>query len=210
MSRTVTVKLRERYTDRVLFTTRMPANTPVKNRVKLAVERAVASLIRLPNVSLCGACLVGAQLRDGWLPGADLTGADLSRADLRRAQLSRVCFMYADLRGADFTDADCRAAQLRCAELGGAKLQDARLDGADLLGHKIIAGAVRSDGYQFFLSRLHGPGWRIIAGCRNGTIADARRYWGKTYSGCEQHGRESRRIINDLVALAKLRGWKVT
>lgn len=52
------------------------------------------------------------------------------------------------------------------AYLAGADLAGAYLADADL-GDKLIQGPIRSDGYQFMLSRLHGDGTRIIAGCRS-------------------------------------------
>ena len=97
------------------------------------------------------------------------TDADLRRADLRRADLTG-----AALTGADLTDAD----------LTGAVLTDAVLRRADLRGAKIIkviARAVRSDGYEA-IAFATDKGVVIRMGCRTWFGTDAGRAHVATYA----------------------------
>ena len=87
------------------------------------------------------------------LQGASLSGASLSGADLRGA----------DLRGADLRGADLRGAYLSLAYLRGA------------VGFVVLAHL--DHGYRVDASwRINE--WRIIAGCRNFSIEEAREHWG--------------------------------
>ena len=102
-----------------------------------------------------GVDLRGVDLRGAGLSGADLRGADLSGADLRGAYLSG-----ADLRGAG---------------LSGADLRDADLSGADLRDADLIDAGQDSRGYRFVGHYCKAV--RIIAGCRNFTINEAKDHW---------------------------------
>jgi uncharacterized protein YjbI with pentapeptide repeats len=162
----------------------------------------------LGGTDLEGAHLAGADLRDANLVrtnlrDADLRDANFTRAYLRGADLTRTDLRGADLRGADLGDADLTRADLRGADLRGANLRD-----ADLGGQWIIQGPTRSDGYQFILSNLTAEGIRIKAGCRNLTIKEAREWWQQTRGGSPL-GDETFLIIEQLLALAKMRGLKV-
>lgn len=75
------------------------------------------------EVSLCGASLIGADLRRANLCGADLDHAALNDADLRDAELN----------SADLCNADLRQTDLRGVHLNGADLSGANLGGANLL-----------------------------------------------------------------------------
>ena len=89
---------------------------------------------------------------------ANLSGADLRHADLRGADLSD-----ADLRGADLSDADLRHANLRYADLSGAK------------GYCALPVA-EPRGYRWGAVVFNGA-WRVQAGCRNYSVAEAREHW---------------------------------
>ena len=92
-----------------------------------------------------------------------------------------------------------------------ANLSRANLSGANLSGHKIIPGPSRSDGYAFMLTNIEGEGWRIKAGCRNFTLAAAKAHWSKPRDdGKAERNAESLLIVEQLLALAKLRGWEVS
>ena len=69
-----------------------------------------------------------------------------------------------------------------CANLRGADLMDADLRGADLRDAKGIYLLAQSDhGYLIYATQRDSK-WRILGGCRNFTIVQARRHWGaKTY-----------------------------
>ena len=118
-----------------------------------------------PNASLSGANLRGASLS-----GADLRGANLSGADLRGA----------DLRGADLYNADLSGADLRGAGLSGADLY-----GADLYNATgILTLPVAEPRAYRWVAVAHSDGWRIAAGCRWFTVAEARAHWQcPSYSG---------------------------
>jgi hypothetical protein len=111
-----------------------------------------------PVVSLSGADLSRADLRQAFLFTADLRGADLSRADLRQAFLFTADLRGAELRGADLRgailrqanlhevllgDADLSGANLRRTNLRGEDLRGADLRGADLRGAELFAANVR-------------------------------------------------------------------
>ena len=85
-------------------------------------------------------------------PGADLRGADLRRADLRRADLC-----YADLSSANLSGANLRGAYCR-----------------NVIGYLDLGFDNR--GYHF-RAVLHDDGWRINAGCRWFTVAEALSHW---------------------------------
>lgn len=219
MPETVEITILSRRTRKVLYTHCVAGNVAGEARLRVAVEAAVKAganlhgadltganltCANLTRASLTGAQLIGAQLIGANLTGAKLTGADLTRADLTDADLAGANLIGADLYGAQLTGAN-----LTRASLTGAHLTGAKLTGANLGTQRIIPGAVRSDGRQFFLSALHGPGWRIVACCRNFTLHEAREHWGPTYARDEQLAAESNAIIDGLVALAKARGWEV-
>ena len=97
-----------------------------------------------------------------------LRGADLSRAGLYEADLSGADLSRADLYEADLYEADLRGADLRGADLRGADLRGAT-------GVKCLGTDRR--GYRFVAIRWE-DGWRILAGCRWFTIAEALAHWG--------------------------------
>ena len=84
------------------------------------------------EITLRGADLRGARLRQAVLRGVDLKGARLSEAALGGADLRRASLEEADLRDADLASADLRRAVLGAADLRGALLEEADLRGANL------------------------------------------------------------------------------
>ena len=119
----------------------------------------------------------GADLRDADLSGADLRDADLRNANLHRADLSGADLSGANLRDADLRNANLHRADLRRAYLRGADLRGAYLRGADLrevIGYLDLGYDNR--GYHF-RAVLHDDGWRINAGCRWFTVAEALSHW---------------------------------
>ena len=101
--------------------------------------------------------------------------ADLRHADLRHADLSHAYLRYADLGHADLNYANLRHADLRHADLRYVQnfyllpVQDPR-------------------GYTHPHAVLTEGGWRIRAGCRDHSIADAREHWGEGYTGLRSTG----------------------
>ena len=123
------------------------------------------------------------------LRGADLGGADLRGADLRDAVLT-----CADLGGADLGGADLRRADLGDADLTGANLRRANLRGADLRNAVGWVSLTYTDhGYPVGAS-WQGDKWRIVAGCREFSIAEAREHWGSPHYPSPSSG--SRIIAN--------------
>ena len=140
------------------------------------------------------------------------TGANLRNADLRYANLSDADLRCANLYGANLRNAKLRNAKLRNAKLRNAKLRDADLRNANLsyakhISDRIIDGGLRSDGYRFYLTRTEPGEWRIKAGCRNFTVAVAKVHWDETRPKGESLGDETRLIIANMLAIAKLRKW---
>jgi len=123
-----------------------------------------------------------ADLRSADLTGAVLTRADLRSADLRSADLTRADLRSADLTCADLTRAVLTRAVLTRAVLRGAELIGAVLTCADLTGAVltravgIIDAGQDPRGYRF-VGVQHDDSWRVAAGCRWFTIAEARAHW---------------------------------
>ena len=88
--------------------------------------------VSFTNVSLRGADLSGADLREAGLSGADLWGADLSDAFFPDADFSDANLWHADLSGAYLGGADLSDADFRDADLSGADLPSANLSGTNL------------------------------------------------------------------------------
>jgi len=86
-----TIKIRNRYTNRVIF------ESKTAETIKEAVEEAVKSKANLWGANLSKANLSGANLSNADLSYADLSYADLSNADLSYADFSKADLWKADL-----------------------------------------------------------------------------------------------------------------
>ena len=107
---------------------------------------------------------------------ADLRYTDLSYADLRHCNLR-----YADLRHCNLHKADLRGADLRYTDLLGAYLLEAK--------HFYLLPVQDPRGYSWPHAVQCDDGlWRIRAGCRFFTIAEARDHWGPSYLGGRRIG----------------------
>ena len=113
-------------------------------------------------------------LHDKWRRGeeggvrAHLGGANLVEANLAGAYLARAYLARANLAGA----------HLGGANLGGANLAGAYLAGAHLGGARGIVILTETDhGYRVIAAK-RDDAWRIYAGCRDFTLAEARAHWG--------------------------------
>ena len=95
------------------------------------------------------------------------------RADLRRAY-----FRDADLSDADLSDADLRRAYFRGADLSDADLSDADLRRAYLSGAVGFHLLTQTEHGYLVTATWRGGEWRIVAGCRDFSIAEARAHWG--------------------------------
>ena len=129
-----------------------------------------------------------------------------ARAYLGGANLGGAYLVGANLGGANLVGADLVGANLDGANLDGAYLGGANLRGANLGDQWIIQGATRADGYSFFLQQLTGDSSPMVkAGCRLFTLPDAWKHWNATRGGTPL-GDETIAIIDNMVALAKIRG----
>jgi hypothetical protein len=124
------------------------------------------------------------------LTGANLSGVDLSWANLTGTNLTGVDLTGADLTGADLSGANLTGTNLTGVDLTGADLTGADLSGANLTGTKIGDHTVNRRVAQLQCSRGYGwigfdtdNGLLICAGCRTLLIADAKKYWGRSYTG---------------------------
>ena len=105
MGMNVTIQIRHRYTDAVLFECDAPDDLHSGMHQRYALEKATGARANLSGAYLSGANLSGANLSGAYLRGADLRGADLRGADLRGANLSD-----AYLSGANLSDANLSGA----------------------------------------------------------------------------------------------------
>ena len=138
---------------------------------------------------------IGLAVKWAFKNGAYLGGANLGGAYLGDA----------NLRGANLGDANLRGAYLGGANLGGAYLGGANLGGAN--SNLFVDGGLRSDGYRFMLTRNDPGEWRVVAGCRDFTVTEAKKHWKDTRPKGDALGDETRLIIKHMLALAKLRDW---
>src|SRR4051794_14247772 len=93
------------------------------------LAKAFLRQVNLPRADLSAADLRKAHLSAADLRGADPTGAYLSEAHLTGAHLSWANLSKADLTGADLSRADLTGADLSRADLSKADLSGAQLDG---------------------------------------------------------------------------------
>ena len=107
---------------------------------------------------------------------------------------------------ANLTGADLADAYLADANLADANLADANLAGSNV-SDRIIDGGLRSDGYRFLLTRTEPGPWRVKAGCRNFTLEEATAHWAAKRPAGDPIGDETRMIIANMLAIAKLRQW---
>jgi hypothetical protein len=121
--------------------------------VKANLSKANLSEANLSKANLSGVILYGANLSGVILYGADLSGANLRKANLSKANLSK-----ANLSGAD----------LSCADLYGANLSEA-------VGYLPLPVA-DTRGYHHHAIWCDTE-WRVRAGCRDFSIAEARAHW---------------------------------
>ena len=147
------------------------------------------------------------QVITSWIDGRVLfeceVSADIAEGLRLKAALEIGVKARADLDGANLTRAN-----LYGANLYGANLERANLERANLGDTKLIDGGLRSDGYRFWLIHSTEEGWRIKAGCRNFTLAEARTHWSQPRENMQLHA-QALLIVDHLLALAKLRGWDV-
>ena len=118
--------------------------------------------------------------------GLTVRAALKARANLREADLA-----YANLADANLAYANLRGANLAGANLAGAKNAP-----------KLVGGGLRADGYRF--QWIDG---RIIAGCRDFSVEEARAHWGSADYRDAKLGAESMAIIDHMLRLVELRGW---
>jgi uncharacterized protein YjbI with pentapeptide repeats len=173
--------------------------------VATTVKQVIKSWI---DGSVLFECEVSAYIAEGLRMRAAVEIAVKQRADLSRADLSGANLSGAYLSGAYLSGANLSRADLSGAYLSGAYLSGANLSGAYLGEHRIISGASRSDGYEFLLTNIGNEGWRIKAGCRNFTLAEAKQHWSKPRENMRLNV-ESLAIVDHLLTLAKIRGWEV-
>jgi hypothetical protein len=94
----------------------------------------------------------------------------------------------ANLHGANLSKTDLSGANLRGANLHGANLHGANLHGANLSGATGVLALPVADPRAFrWVAVKHADGWRIAAGCRWFTMAEARAHWllSGSYNGPE-------------------------
>ena len=177
------INILNRFTGEVLFSAEIECKPDEPPSVKfgLAVRVAIKARANLEGANLEGANLEGANLAGAYLEGAYLEGANLARANLARANLAR--------------------AYLEGAYLAGAYLEGAYLEGANLEGANLVIDAGQdSRGYQFV--GYWRSGIRIKAGCRDYTLAEAKKHWAESP--------ECLAKVNLIELTATIRNWEST
>ena len=121
-----------------------------------------------------------------WLAASGNTHHDPEGAELSRANLS----------GANLIGASLIGVNLSRANLSGANLSD-----ADLIGARHIVRLPVGDprGYDA-VAILDSTKWSIASGCRWLQIEEARRHWGKEYTGDREIGDLYLRALDWLAA----------
>ena len=193
--RTVTVEIKSRWNEGVLFRAEVDASTDANLRVRAAVEIAVKSGANLAWADLDAADLTGADLTRANLAGANLAGASLDGASLTRADLTR-----ANLAGADLAGADLDAADLVGAHLAGAHLDDNSV----MVGERPILqiGPIGSVS-RYFVAYLTTTGIRLRAGCFFGTRKEFEAQLSVTHED-NLHAQEYRAALALIDAHARL------
>jgi hypothetical protein len=204
--------IKNRWTGAVIFEAEIGAEySGQSDSVKLgiAVKIAVKARANLAGANLAGANLVGANLARANLADAYLAGANLAGANLAGANLAGANLVGANLVGANLAGARCQPRGCLRVPTSLARVPTCGclpwVPNAKLAG-RIIDGGIRADGYRFLLTRTEPGEWRVKAGCRNFTLAEAREHWGASY-GRTELGAEALAIIDHMVALAELREW---
>ena len=163
--------------------------------IKTLLECAVADNLDCYGARLDGARLDGASLDGARLVGARLVGARLDGASLVRARLDGASLVRARLDGASLV-----RARLVRARLDGASLVRASLDGAKYGAHEMAGPLLQIGNLAEWRTGLiawqaKDSGLRIICGCRDFSIAEARAHW------AERKDRPKTRLALDLAEL---------
>ena len=153
--------------------------------IKTLLECAVADNLDCYGARLDGARLDGASLDGARLVGARLVGARLDGASLVRARLDGASLVRA---------------RLVRARLDGASLVRASLDGAKYGAHEMAGPLLQIGNLAEWRTGLiawqaKDSGLRIICGCRDFSIAEARAHW------AERKDRPKTRLALDLAEL---------
>jgi hypothetical protein len=121
--------------------------------------------------------LRGSDLRGSNLRGSDLSESDLRESNLRESDLRWSNLRESDLRGSDLRGSDLRWSDLSGSDLSGSNLRWSDLRGSDLSGSKGFYLLTQTDHGYMVYGTWRGE-WRIIAGCRDFSISEARSHWG--------------------------------
>jgi hypothetical protein len=90
------------------------------------------------------------------------------------------------------------------AYLSGANLIGAYLIGASLSGADLVDGGQRRDGYRF-VGYVRDNALRIVAGCRDFTMQEAREHWARKRGGTPL-GDETMCLLDHIERVAIIRG----
>ena len=199
--KTITVEIKDRWTDRVLYAAEIEPDVEDVWRTREAVEQAVKAGANLAGARLACARLACARLDGANLDGARLDGANLDGARLAGANLTGAWLAGARLDGANLDGANLDGANLDGARLVGANLAGARLDGANLDGDlKLVGdrpilqlGPLGSRSGYLVVYRTD-KGLRVRAGCFFGDVLTFLNRVATTH-GAGQHGRDYRAAV---------------
>ena len=160
-----------------------------------------------PNLD--GASLARASLDRANLVGAYLVGANLVGASLVGANLDGASLVGANLDGASLVGASLARASLARASLARAYLDRANLVGAIGAPELLQLGPVDT----WLITLINTPkGWRVCAGCRDFTVAEAREHWmaKRRHDWANYtpgHGARMIAAVEALISLATAYGW---
>lgn len=120
-----------------------PPKHPLQARVDAFLALRRLNVRQFMDITLEGANLAGADLRETYfqnvvLARADLHGAQLYACDLRFANLEGASLQGANVYATNLLSANLKNAQLQGASFGSAELEHADLSGADLSGANLM------------------------------------------------------------------------
>lgn len=167
----VKIAIRERYTDKELFTHECDDNTMEKTlneaaRQRISLEGADLRFVDLSgaflhDLNLRGASLVGAKMVRCSLRYVSMAGADLKDADLRVSTFYNVDLSYADMRGGNFQNAI-----ISFSTLSRARLNDCNFFGVYFLNPDMRGAKTSGAAGLYYACPTEGEfiGWKKASG----------------------------------------------
>lgn len=152
--------------------------------------------------------------------GIDFENARLAYCRFSQTTLAQAIFACASVFDCSFKECKLNSAYFGRAVVYSCSFEDSDLSGMDLQGsvfrecnfgegYWMVAGGIRTDSYQFFLTRFNGESaidpFRVRAGCRKFSLYDAVKHWTRNRNGTLLQ-EETFKLIFDMIDHAMLQG----